>query len=80
MLHCHAQLAVGVEGLLDPLGARRGRFLFPLVRRRCPPIFNTCACGSQLTDMLIAPLQQSEAADQLLPPIVGRAVPVPAGR
>ncbi|XP_044194974.1 uncharacterized protein LOC122972190 isoform X3 [Thunnus albacares] len=52
VLHCYSKLAVGVEGLLGPLGARRGRFLFPL---------------------------QSNATGQLLPPIVGEAVLVPAG-
>ncbi|XP_044194975.1 uncharacterized protein LOC122972190 isoform X4 [Thunnus albacares] len=51
VLHCYSKLAVGVEGLLGPLGARRGRFLFPL---------------------------QSNATGQLLPPIVGEAVLVPA--
>ena len=74
------QLAVGVEGLLGPLGARRGRFLFPLLSRRCPPFLYNSACGSQLTGMLIAALQQSNATGQLLPPIVGEAVLVPAGR
>ncbi|XP_044194973.1 uncharacterized protein LOC122972190 isoform X2 [Thunnus albacares] len=79
VLHCYSKLAVGVEGLLGPLGARRGRFLFPLVSRRCPPFLYNSACGSQLTGMLIAALQQSNATGQLLPPIVGEAVLVPAG-